>query len=233
MDVQGQHAAPRQGPRTARQADAELPAGCKRILISTTSTKPSPTPDRGDHRRHRSRDADGIVTADGTEHAVDVISSPPASMSPTGSPTSTSRVPRGEDLVDRWNREAGGAPRHRGRRRAEPVLSSRAQHRAGTQLGGVHDRVADPLRGARDRRRRQGQAQALAPTRAAQDAVQRQAAARSGRTVWNTGGCRSWYLDEHGVNRSLWSGWLASTGWRPGSSSRRSTQFSGSAAVAA
>jgi hypothetical protein len=24
--------------------------------------------------------------------------------------------------------------------------------------------------------------------------------------VWNTGGCRSWYLDEHGVNRALWSG---------------------------
>jgi len=32
--------------------------------------------------------------------------------------------------------------------------------------------------------------------------------------VWSTGGCRSWYLDEHGVNRTLWSGmtwqyWLA------------------------
>jgi len=24
--------------------------------------------------------------------------------------------------------------------------------------------------------------------------------------VWNTGGCSSWYLDEHGVNRTLWSG---------------------------
>ena len=32
--------------------------------------------------------------------------------------------------------------------------------------------------------------------------------------MWNTGGCRSWYMDEHGVNRALWSGmtweyWLA------------------------
>jgi hypothetical protein len=25
-------------------------------------------------------------------------------------------------------------------------------------------------------------------------------------SVWNTGGCSSWYLDEHGVNRTLWSG---------------------------
>jgi cyclohexanone monooxygenase len=25
-----------------------------------------------------------------------------------------------------------------------------------------------------------------------------------GRTVWNTGGCSSWYLDEHGKNTVLW-----------------------------
>jgi cyclohexanone monooxygenase len=24
------------------------------------------------------------------------------------------------------------------------------------------------------------------------------------RTVWNTGGCRSWYLDAHGRNVTLW-----------------------------
>ena len=24
--------------------------------------------------------------------------------------------------------------------------------------------------------------------------------------VWNAGGCRSWYLDEHGVNRTIWPG---------------------------
>ncbi|MFC5185245.1 flavin-containing monooxygenase [Actinomadura harenae] len=26
------------------------------------------------------------------------------------------------------------------------------------------------------------------------------------RAVWNEGGCQSWYLDEHGVNRTLWPG---------------------------
>ncbi|WP_276206346.1 flavin-containing monooxygenase [Thermoactinospora rubra] len=26
------------------------------------------------------------------------------------------------------------------------------------------------------------------------------------RLVWNEGGCRSWYLDEHGVNRTIWPG---------------------------
>jgi len=29
---------------------------------------------------------------------------------------------------------------------------------------------------------------------------------RLGKAVWNAGGCRSWYLDEHGVNRTLWPG---------------------------
>ena len=25
-----------------------------------------------------------------------------------------------------------------------------------------------------------------------------------GRTVWNAGGCASWYLDDHGRNTTLW-----------------------------
>jgi hypothetical protein len=49
-------------------------------------------------------------------------------------------------------------------------------------------------------------AQALAPTRSAQDRDNAELQTELGRTVWNTGGCRSWYLDEHGVNRALWSG---------------------------
>ena len=57
-------------------------------------------------------------------------------------------------------------------------------------------------------------AQALAPTRAAQDRFNAALQHRLARSVWNTGGCASWYLDEHGVNRTLWSGmtwqyWLA------------------------
>jgi hypothetical protein len=29
---------------------------------------------------------------------------------------------------------------------------------------------------------------------------------RMSKTVWTVGGCRSWYLDENGVNRALWPG---------------------------
>ena len=45
---------------------------------------------------------------------------------------------------------------------------------------------------------------AVEPTREAQrtwnDDVQR----RMQRTVWNRGGCSSWYLDDHGRNVTLW-----------------------------
>ncbi|MBX7451160.1 NAD(P)-binding domain-containing protein [Mycolicibacterium sp. 3033] len=36
---------------------------------------------------------------------------------------------------------------------------------------------------------------------------------RSLGTVWTSGGCRSWYLDDHGVNRALWPGSTVSY-WR-------------------
>jgi len=49
-------------------------------------------------------------------------------------------------------------------------------------------------------------AEALAPTRAAQDAFNADLQDKLERSVWNTGGCSSWYLDEHGKNRTLWSG---------------------------
>ena len=32
---------------------------------------------------------------------------------------------------------------------------------------------------------------------------------RSGKTVWTSGGCRSWYLDENGKNFTLWPGYTA------------------------
>ena len=39
-------------------------------------------------------------------------------------------------------------------------------------------------------------------------------------TVFSTGGCHSWYMDAHGVNRTLWSGmtwqyWLSTRQFHP------------------
>ncbi|MET2910455.1 4-hydroxyacetophenone monooxygenase, partial [Mycobacterium tuberculosis] len=49
--------------------------------------------------------------------------------------------------------------------------------------------------------------QALAPTREAQDRFNQELQRRLAGSVWNSGGCRSWYLDEHGKNTVLWCGY--------------------------
>ncbi|MCW2753263.1 MAG: NAD(P)/FAD-dependent oxidoreductase [Marmoricola sp.] len=45
---------------------------------------------------------------------------------------------------------------------------------------------------------------AVEPTKAAQAAWNDDLQRRMKRTVWSTGGCASWYLDEHGRNTTLW-----------------------------
>lgn len=57
-------------------------------------------------------------------------------------------------------------------------------------------------------------AQALSPSPRAQAEFNSELQHDLAHTVFNTGGCRSWYMDAHGVNRTLWSGmtwqyWLA------------------------
>ena len=42
------------------------------------------------------------------------------------------------------------------------------------------------------------------PTEEAFEAWNADLQARMGRTVWNTGGCASWYLDDHRRNTTLW-----------------------------
>ena len=104
-----------------------------------------------------------------------------ASTSPTPTPTSRSRGARrgpGRPLEPGGHRRAS---RDHRRRRAQPVLPAGTQHRAGTQLGGVHDRVPDPLRRRRDCQVRQaGCAGAGSDARRA-GPLQRRAAAQAGR----------------------------------------------------
>ncbi|MFD5697651.1 flavin-containing monooxygenase [Streptomyces lasiicapitis] len=47
---------------------------------------------------------------------------------------------------------------------------------------------------------------ALAPRPAAVEAWNHRVQERMKRTVWNTGGCTSWYLDANGVNTTVWPG---------------------------
>ncbi|HZE17287.1 MAG TPA: NAD(P)/FAD-dependent oxidoreductase, partial [Mycobacterium sp.] len=191
-------------------------AGCKRILYADNYYQAVAHPKTElvtDRIARITRD--GIVTADGTERKVDVI------VYATGFHVTDSytyvdlKGPHGEDLVARWNRE--GLAAHRGITVADVpnaffllgpntglghtsvVFMIESQIRYVAQAIAAVDKIG---------------AQALAPTRAAQDRFNEQLQQKLAGSVWNTGGCRSWYLDEHGNNRVLWSGftwqyWLA------------------------
>ncbi|WP_343598899.1 NAD(P)/FAD-dependent oxidoreductase [Mycobacterium sp.] len=200
--------------------------GCKRILNSSTyyPAVANPKTELVTDRIARIT-AEGIVTADsaGREavREADVI------VYATGFHVTDSytyvqiKGSHGEDLVDRWNREGIGA--HRGITVADvPNLFFLLGPNTGlghnsvvfmieSQIHYVSEAIA-----ACDRRH----AQALAPTRAAQDRFNEELQRRLGPSVWNSGGCRSWYLDEHGKNTVLWGGytwqyWLGTRSLRP------------------
>jgi hypothetical protein len=61
--------------------------------------------------------------------------------------------------------------------------------------------VADALRSMRARG-----ATTLEVRRDAQEVYDAEIQRRLQGTVWNTGGCASWYLDEHGRNSTIWPG---------------------------
>jgi cation diffusion facilitator CzcD-associated flavoprotein CzcO len=183
-------------------------AGCKRILYSHNYYQGVANPKTQLITERIARiTPDGIVTADGTERKADVI------VFATGFHVSDSytyvdvKGPGGEDLVDRWNRE--GVAAHRGVGVADmPNLFFLLGPNTGLGHTSVVIMIESQIRyvaqaiAAVDRY----DAQALAPTRTAQDRDNAELQGELARSVWNTGGCSSWYLDERGVNRTLWSG---------------------------
>lgn len=187
--------------------------GCKRILNSSTyypavaDPKTELITDRIDRITH-----DGIVTADGTGREVfreaDVI------VYATGFHVTDSytyvqiKGRHGEDLVDRWNREGIGA--HRGITVANmPNLFFLLGPNTGLGHNSVVFMIESQIHYVADaiaKCDRMG-VQALAPTREAQDRFNQELQRRLAGSVWNSGGCRSWYLDEHGKNTVLWCGY--------------------------
>lgn len=201
--------------------------GCKRILNSS-SYYPAIADDKTELITDRIArfTADGIVTVDGAgrevTRGVDVV------VFATGFHVADSytyvaiKGARGEDLVDRWNRE--GLAAHRGVTVADvPNLffllgpNTGLGHNSMVFMIESQVHYIDAAIAAADR----ADAQALAPTRAAQEKFNARLQRKLARSVWNTGGCASWYLDEHGRNPVLWGGytwqyWQATRRLRPG-----------------
>jgi len=183
--------------------------GCKRILNSSTYYDAVADPKtklitEGIARITR----DGIVTVDGVEHKVDVI------VYATGFHVSDSfryveiKGLNGEDLGDRWNRE--GPIAHRGTSVADVpnvffLLGPNTGLGHNSMVYMIESQIHYVVEAVKAVDK--AGAEALAPTRAAQDAFNDGLQERLGHSVWNTGGCASWYLDEHGNNRVLWGGY--------------------------
>jgi cation diffusion facilitator CzcD-associated flavoprotein CzcO len=194
--------------------------GCKRILLSndyypalersTVELVTDPV---------ASVSPTGVVTGDGTERPVDAIV--------LGTGFQVTDALRGLDLVgaggrrlaDAWpdgpeaylGMEVAGFPNlffligpNTGLGHNSMIFMIEAQ------LGYVLRRVRSLLAGAE---------QGVRPD--AQRRYNRRIQARLGRAVWSVGGCRSWYLDPDGRNRTLWPGpafryWLATRRRRAG-----------------
>jgi cation diffusion facilitator CzcD-associated flavoprotein CzcO len=209
-------------PELRRKLTPTYRAGCKRILYSHNyyAAVANPKTELVTDRIARFT-RDGIVTADGRERPVDVI------VYATGFHVTDSytyvqiKGRHGEDLVDRWNRE--GLAAHRGITVAEvPNLFFLLGPNTGLGHTSVVFMIESQIRYVADAIATVDKygAQALAPTRAAQDRFNAELQEKLAGSVWNTGGCRSWYLDEHGKNRVLWSGytwqyWMATRRLKP------------------
>lgn len=197
-------------------------AGCKRILNSDTYYRGIADPKTEVITEGIEKmTADGIVTRDGVEHPVDVV------VWCTGFHVTDSytyvdiKGLGGEDLVDRWNAE--GMVAHRGITVAGmPNLffllgpNTALGHNSVVFMIESQIRYVAQAIAAADK----SGAAALMPRRQAQDEYNAELQHDLAGTVWSTGGCHSWYMDEHGVNRTLWSGmtwqyWLATRRFRP------------------
>jgi cation diffusion facilitator CzcD-associated flavoprotein CzcO len=208
-----------------RKLTPDYTAGCKRILNSDTYYRGIADPKTGVITDRIARFTPrGIVTIDKdgseAERDVDVV------VFATGFHVTDSftyvdiKGPGGEDLVDRWTRE--GISALRGITVADmPNLffllgpNTALGHNSVVFMIESQIRYAAKAIAAVDK----AGAQALTPRRSAQDRYNAELQDDLAGTVWSTGGCNSWYTDEHGVNRTLWSGmtwqyWLATRRFR-------------------
>lgn len=183
-------------------------AGCKRILVSN-KWYPALDADNVDLVTDPivKVTGDAVVTADGTERAIDVlvvatgfyVTEPPIAQHITGRD--------GRTLADLW--DEGGMAAYKGTTvHGFPNLFQLVG--PNTALGHssmifmIESQVKYVVEAARTMRR-EGLA-AVEPTQAAQDAWTAEIRRKMKPTVWQTGGCASWYLDKFGNNTTLWPG---------------------------
>ncbi len=193
-------------PELRAQVTPDFRMGCKRILQSNTYY---PTLDRDDVDLVTDPivkvTGDAVVTADGTERPVDVI------VVATGFHTTDPPIARritgrdGRTLAETWA-VSGMTAYHGTTVHGFPNYFSIVGPNTGlghsSMVFVIESQVAY-VRDALGTMREQGWAE-VEPRAEAQRTWNAALHRRMDRTVWQTGGCASWYLDEHGRNTTLW-----------------------------
>ena len=193
-------------PALRAKVTPDYEIGCKRILISN-EWYPALNRDNVDLVTDRITKVTprGIVTEDGTEREVDVLVVA-TGFHTTDLPIAHHLVGRtGETLAQQWQRE--GMSAYKGATtRNFPNLFFLVGPNTGLGHSSMVFMIESQIAYVVDALRTMA-AQgigAVEPRPHAQarwnDDLQR----RMRRTVWNTGGCSSWYLDAHGRNVTLW-----------------------------
>jgi len=181
--------------------------GCKRILISNVYYPAIQQPNvelvTDDIREVRGR---AIVTGDGHEREVDVIILA-TGFRVTEMPFASRVTGRdGKSLADRWRPSPSA---YRGVAVAGfPNLFFLLGPNTGLGHTSVLVMVEAQLRyvmGSLRHLERSGMS-AIEVRREAQDGFDAEVQSRLRDTVWNAGGCRSWYLDSTGRNTTIWPG---------------------------
>jgi cation diffusion facilitator CzcD-associated flavoprotein CzcO len=181
--------------------------GCKRILLSDDfyAALQRPNVRLVDQAVVRATPA-ALITADGRAHRLDVvIAASGFDVGDAGPPFHvTGRA--GRTLAQAW---AGGASAHRGTVVAGfPNLFMMTGPNTGlghnSMVYVIESQVRFVMRALAALDRRGAAAFDVRPP--VQQRWNEDLQARLARTVWSTGGCRSWYLSADGRNRTLWPG---------------------------
>ncbi len=193
-------------PVLRAKATPHFRLGCKRVLRSNTYYPALASSNVELVTEQIARvSADSIVTGDGVEHPVDVI------VVATG--FYTTELPIAERIVGRAGRSlaeewaAGGMSAYKGTTvHGFPNLFTIVGPNTGQGHTSVVFMIESQIAYVRDAirtMREQGYA-AVEPRADAQRRWNANLQRRMRRTVWNTGGCSSWYLDAQGRNTVLW-----------------------------
>ncbi|MGN6782107.1 MAG: flavin-containing monooxygenase [Marmoricola sp.] len=193
-------------PELRAKVTPDFRIGCKRVLISN-DYYPALARDNVDVVTDRIAriTPTGIVTADGTERPVDVL------IVATGFHTTEQPIAEhvkgreGRTLADAW-REGGMAAYKGTTIHGFPNLFQIVGPNTGLGHSSMVFIIESQVRYIVSALQEMGARGlgAVEPKAASQRRWNDDLHRRMARTVWNTGGCASWYLDEHGRNTTLW-----------------------------